>query len=288
MIDFRFQIGPHYWVSPSPRSSSRYPQDGVSHTQWPLRIYGHAIRPLQCTVYFPITHEFGVSNSLAQIRHCLFDNILVYSRNWDEHLQHVRVVLELLRKHQLFVKLKKCKFGRVELDYLGHIISDEGVKIDQTKIEAMLSWPAPTTVTELRGFLGLTGYYRKFVKDYRVIARPLTNLLKKNKFEWSGSAEVAFQSLKSAMTSTPTLALPDFTVSFIIQSDASGDGIGVVLTQNDRLVVFMSRSLGVTNRNWSTYAREMLAIVIAIRTWRLYLLGHRFTIQTYQKVCVSC
>lgn len=108
-----------------------------------------------------------------------FDDILVYSRTWEEHLEHVQIVMRILQQHQLFVKLKKCEFGKFELEYLGHIISGTGVKVDQGKIQAMLDWPLPTTITELRGFLGLTGYYRKFVKDYGIIARPLTNLLKK-------------------------------------------------------------------------------------------------------------
>lgn len=212
-----------------------------------------------------------------------FDDILVYSRSWEDHLEHVRIVLQILEEQSLFAKLKKCVFGKSELEYLGHIISGDGVKVDQEKIRAMLDWPQPTTITELRGFLGLTGYYRKFVKNYGLIARPLTNLLKKGKFEWTAPAETAFVELKTAMTTTPTLAMPDFNTPFIIQTDASGEGIGAVLTQNGKPLAFMSRSLGVAKQSWSTYAREMLAIVIAIRTWRPYLLGRRFTIQTDQK-----
>lgn len=155
--------------------------------------------------------------------------------------------------------------------------------MDQTKVKAMMDWPVPTTVTELRGFLGLTGYYRKFVRDYGVIARPLTNLLRKGQFAWGEEAENAFNELKKAMTSTPTLALPDFSAPFIIQTDAFGEGIGAVLSQNGQPIAYMSRSLGVTKKSWSTYAREMLAIVVAIRTWRPYLLGRHFTIQTDQR-----
>lgn len=168
----------------------------------------------------------------------------------------------------------------MELEYLGHIISGACVKVDQSKIKAMLDWPSLTTITELRGFLGLTGYYRNFFQDYGIIARPLTNLLKKGKFEWTTEAEEAFGKLKTAMTTTPTLALPDFSSPFVIQTDASVDGIGAILAQNGKPIAFMSRSLGVQKRSWSTYAREMLAIVIEIRTWRPYLMGRRFTIQT--------
>lgn len=133
------------------------------------------------------------------------------------------------------------------------------------------------------GFLGLTGYYRKFVQNYGVIARPLTNLLKTGKFEWSTDVDATFACLKAAMTKMPMLALPDFTSPFIIQTDASGEGLGAVLTQNGRPIAYMSRSLRVVKQSWSTYAREMLAIVVAVRTWRPHLLGRHFTIQTDQK-----
>lgn len=212
-----------------------------------------------------------------------FDDILIYSRSMAEHLQHVHEVFQLLRQHQLAVKFKKCEFGQEELEYLGHIISSVGVKVDRAKIAAMLDWPQPTTVTELRGFLGLTGYYPKFVRNYDIIARPLTNLQRKGQFSWSPEAEEAFKNLKTALTTTPTLAMPDFSIPFVIQTDASGEGIGAVLSQNDRPIAFMSRTLGVSKQSWSTYAREMLAIVIAIRVWRPYIIGRRFIIQTDQR-----
>lgn len=212
-----------------------------------------------------------------------FDDILIYSASWLEHLQHVREVLTLLRQHKLAVKHKKCEFGQEELEYLGHIISRAGVKVDRAKIAAMLDWPQPTTITELRGFLGLTGYYRKFVRDYGLIARPLTNLLRKGTFAWSEIATEAFSKLKQALTTTPTLALPDFSLPFVIQTDASGEGICAVLSQNEKPIAFMSRTLGVSKQSWSTYAREMLAIVVAIRTWKPYIIGRRFIIQTDQR-----
>ncbi|KAL6347245.1 hypothetical protein AAG906_013681 [Vitis piasezkii] len=200
-----------------------------------------------------------------------FDDILVYSSSWQEHLQHVKTIFELLRQHQLFVKFKKCEFGKHELEYLGHIISADGVKVDQSKIQAMLDWPRPTTVTELRAFLGLTGYYRKFVHNYGIIARALTNLLKKGKFQWDEAAKKAFENLKAAMTTTPTLALPDFSSPFVIQTDASGDGIGAVLSQNGRPIAFMSRALGVSKQSLSTYARE-------ISKWMSKLVGYDYEI----------
>lgn len=212
-----------------------------------------------------------------------FDDILIYSPTWEFHLQHVREVFSMIQKHHLSVKFKKCEFGKRELEYLGHIISSTGVNVDQSNVRAMTALPVPTTVTELRGFLGLTGYCRKFVRDYGLIARPLTNLLRKGKFVWDYDADQAFNNLKTAMTTTPTLALPDFSKPFVIKTDASGEGIGAVLSQQGQPIAFMSRSLGVLKKAWSTYAHEMLAIIVAICTWRPYLLGRKFTIQTDQR-----
>ena len=140
----------------------------------------------------------------------------------------MKTALEVLRKHQFFIKAKKCAFGLHELEYLGHIVTAKGVKVDMGKIEAMVAWPCPTNISELRGFLGLTGYYRKLVKNYGIIARPLTNLLKKGQFGWNDEAEAAFLALTRAMTTTPTLAIPNFDDSFTIEADASGKGIGAV------------------------------------------------------------
>jgi hypothetical protein len=147
----------------------------------------------------------------------------------------------------------------------------------------MLSWTRPTNISELRGFLGLTGYYRKFVRNYGILACPLTSLLRKGQFCWNDDAEAAFEALKTAMTSTPTLAMPNFAEVFVIESDASGDGIGAVLTQQGRPIAFMSRALGLSKHAWSTYAREMLAIVVVVQLWRPYLLGRKFVIQTDQR-----
>ncbi|XP_026384181.1 uncharacterized protein LOC113279725 [Papaver somniferum] len=150
-----------------------------------------------------------------------FDDILIYSKSMAEHLEHLKFTFSLLIQHQLYAKLSKCCFGQTSLEYLGHIISGEGVCADPNKITCMQSWPQPKTIKELRGFLGLTGYYRKFFKDYGAISKPLTDLLKKNSFLWSSSATHAFEKLKLEMTSTPILALPDFTKPFVVESDAS-------------------------------------------------------------------
>lgn len=135
---------------------------------------------------------------------------------------------------------------------------------DPSKIQVIKDWPMPKTVKELRGFLGLTGYYRRFVKGYGVMARPLTDLLKKDKFEWSGEATVAFEQLKAAMTTTPVLALPNFALEFVIETDACGLGIGAVLMQADHPLAYMSKALGSKHLTLSVYEKQMLEIVTAI------------------------
>ncbi|KAH9780314.1 hypothetical protein KPL71_008031 [Citrus sinensis] len=220
---------------------------------------------------------------LRQFILVFFYDILVYSPTWELHLTHVRKTLEILKKHSFFIKANKCDFGKHKLEYLGHILTNQGVKVDGKKIEAMVAWPQPTNTTELRGFLGLTGYYRKFVGNYGVLAHPLTNLLKKGNFKWDEDAVSAFTMLKQAMTTTPTLAMPNFNEPFTIETNASEDGIGAVLTQQGRPIAYMSRALGIAKRTWSIYAKAMLAIMEAIRTWRPYILGRKFFIQTDQR-----
>jgi hypothetical protein len=140
-------------------------------------------------------------------------------------------VLHLLSQHQLFLKQSKCAFGASKVEYLGHLVGKDGVRVDLKKIEAVKYWPHPKTLKSLRGFLGLTGYYRKFVKNYGKIVAPLTALLKKNSFTWTPAATQAFQTLKMAMCTTPVLALLDFTKTFVLECDASGKGIDDVLMQ---------------------------------------------------------
>lgn len=181
---------------------------------------------------------------LRQFILVFFDDILVYSKTWKDHLDHLRVTLQILRVENFFVEPSKCSFAQRQVEYLGHWISSEGVRVDENKVQAMKEWPKPTTVRELRGFLGLTGYYRKFVRSYGSIARPLTDLLKKGGFHWNEAAEKAFEALKHAMSSTPVLALPNFDADFTIETDASGIGIGAVLSQEGRPIAYISKGLG--------------------------------------------
>jgi hypothetical protein len=183
----------------------------------------------------------------------LFDNILIYSSSWAEHLQHVRAVFQALRTSKLALKQSKCTFGATSVAYLGHIITGEGVNMDPAKIEAVLAWPTPTTVRALGGFLALTGYYRKFIKDYGVVARPLTQLLKKEVFCWSPDAASAFTALKMALTHGPVLQLPNFDRRFIVNCEASGSGFGAVLHQDGGPIVFYSRPVAPRHAKLAAY-----------------------------------
>ena len=140
-----------------------------------------------------------------------FDDILIYSRTWEEHLQHIEAVLRILEEQQFYVKLSKCEFGLTEMLYLGRIIGVDGVRVHEEKIRAIRDWPEPRNVTKPRGFIGICTYYRKFVKSFSQLAAPLTDLTRKGAFSWLDTAQRAFDRLKEVMSSCPVLALPDFT-----------------------------------------------------------------------------
>ncbi|XP_042016453.1 uncharacterized protein LOC121764507 [Salvia splendens] len=179
------------------------------------------------------------------LRKCVivfFDDILIYSPTIELHSSHLEAVLELLHANNFFVKLSKCSFCSMSVEYLGHIIDEGHLKADPTKIQAMTAWPKPGMVRQLRGFLGLTGYYRRFVAHYAMIAAPLTDLLKKEAFRWSPEAEEAFAALKQAMTSAPVLQLPNFDLPFCVETDACDVGIGAVLMQRDHPIAFSVRN----------------------------------------------
>jgi len=181
-----------------------------------------------------------------------FDDILVYSRTKEDHLVHLQMVL---LHQQLYAKEVKCRFGCSEIEYLGHIISADGVRADPKKTASMLQWPVPKSLKSLRGFLGLTGYYRKFIKGYGIIAAPLTALLKKDSFIWNEEATQAFELLKQAVATPPVLILPDFEKPFIIECDASGLGVGAVLMQDHQPIAFFSKALKGKALHLSTYEK---------------------------------
>lgn len=227
---------------------------------------------------FQATMNAAFRSFLRKFVLIFFDDILVYSVDWQSHLAHLHEVLHILEKHQFFAKFSKCTFGVNKADYLGHIISKEGVAVDPSKITAILEWAIPNNLAALRGFLGLTGYYRRFVRNYALVAGPLTDLLKKDNFHWDATAQQAFDALKGAMTSLPVLVLPDFASLFEVTTDASSSAVGVVLSQNGYPIAFFSKKLCPRMQLASAYDREMFAIMEAVKKWRQYLLGRRFCI----------
>ena len=209
------------------------------------------------------------------------DDILVYSHSLAEHEVHLRQVLQILSDNHLKVKQSKCSFPQPQLAYLGHVISANGVATDEDKIVAVRNWITPTSVKELRSFLGLSGYYRKFVRNYGIICKPLTNLLRKGQlFVWTSVHEEAFVTLKSALISAPVLAMPDFQKQFVVETDASDKGIGAILMQSDHPIAFLSKALGPRTQGLSTYEKESLAIILAMEHWRSYLQHAEFVIRT--------
>jgi hypothetical protein len=188
----------------------------------------------------PGTFQGAMNTTLAPLlRKCVlvfFDDILVYSKTYEEHVEHLAAVFELLQQEHWHIKLAKCHFAQRSIAYLGHVISEAGVSTDSAKIEAVLNWPSPANVKELRSFLGLAGYYRKFVKYFAVITKPLTELLKKGVlFVWTSEHEVSFAAIKQALCSAPVLALPDFTKPFCIKTDACKTGVGLFCCKKDTL-----------------------------------------------------
>ena len=169
------------------------------------------------------------------------DDILVYSRDEQEHEQHLKIVLQTLREKKLYAKLSKCDFWLKEVSFLGHIVSAEGIRVDPAKIEAVVNLKPPRSVTEVRSFLGLVGYYRRFVKGFFVIAYPLTKLLRKRvKFEWLDKCQNSFEQLKGMLVEAPVLTQPTSRKEYTLYSDASGIGLGCVLMQDGKSVEFTS------------------------------------------------
>jgi hypothetical protein len=171
------------------------------------------------------------------------DDILIYSKTEEEHEQHLRMVLQVLREHQLYAKLSKCTFYQKQIHYLGHIVSEDGIAVDPEKIEAIKGWPTPKNISEVRSFMGLAGYYRRFIEGFSKIAHPITSLQKKGiKFEWTTKCEESFQHLKDLLTSAPILKIADPNEDFVVCTDACKEGLGGVLTQNGHVISMSQES----------------------------------------------
>lgn len=243
----------------------------------------------------PATFQRAMDNILRGLQgiHCLIylDDIIVFSSSLEEHLEKLRAVFDRLRQTNLKVQLDKSDFLRKEVAYLGHTITSEGLKPNNDKIHAILNYPIPRTLTEIRSFLGLIGYYRRFIKDFAKITNPLSSCLKKNKkIIIDDNFKNAFERCKELLTTAPLLQYPDFNKPFILTTDASNFALGAVLSQGspgqDKPVAYASRSLNDTEQKYSATEKELLAIVWAVKHFRPYLYGKRFTIYSDHRALV--
>ncbi|GJV51413.1 putative reverse transcriptase domain-containing protein [Tanacetum coccineum] len=202
----------------------------------------------------------------------------------EEHEEHLRTVLQILRQEKLYAKFSKCEFWLSKVAFLGHIVSAEGITMDPAKVEAITKWPRPTSVTEVRSFLGLAGYYRRFVEGFSRLALPLTKLMRKGeKFVWNEEREKSFEELKQRLVSSPILTLPSGSGGFQIYSDASKKGLGCVLMQHGKVIAYASRQLKPYEVNYPTHDLELAAVVFALKIWRHYLYGESCDIFTDHK-----
>ncbi|KAG7556876.1 Integrase catalytic core [Arabidopsis suecica] len=210
-----------------------------------------------------------------------FDDILIYSTCLADHLKHLEMVIKTLKAENLYANFKKCTFCTDQVVFLGFVVSSQGLKVDEEKIKAIQDWPTPTTIGHVRSFHGLASFYRRFVKDFSTIAAPLTSVIKKNvEFRWGQAQEDAFKLLKDSLTHAPVLVLPNFDKMFEIECDASGTGLGAVLTQGGKPVAYFSEKLNGAALNYPTYDKELYALVRSLETWQHYLLSKEFVIHT--------
>ncbi|GJP48243.1 hypothetical protein CLOM_g7544 [Closterium sp. NIES-68] len=250
--------------------------------------------------YEYLVMPFGLTNApatfQAEMNHILrplldecvvvyLDDILIYSRDMKQHVEHLRRVFEILRRERFYVKLSKSEFALEKVQFLGHLVSAQGVHVDPKKIEAVRTWKTPENVKELQQFLGFANYYNRFVPQYAKLAAPLTNLLKKNTpYKWETKHQEAVEQLKQALTSAPVLILPDPERDYVIEADASDQAVGAVLMQDQenglQPIAYLSKKLHGAELNYPIHDKEALAIIIAFKAWRCYLEGRKTTVYT--------
>ena len=210
-----------------------------------------------------------------------FDDILVFSNSLETHIDHLRQVLSVLRRDQLYVARQKCEWGVDSVLFLGYVVSRQGLSMDMSKVEAIRAWPSPTSISAVRSFHGLASFYRRFVAHFSTIMAPITECMKGTTFAWTPEAAAAFELIKIKLTTAPVLILPDFSEMFELHCDASKLGIGAVLSQQSRPVAFYSEKLSGARSRYSTYDVEFYAVVQSIRHWRHYLVHRDFVLFTY-------
>ena len=275
----------------------RLPDSDVPKTAFrtPEGLFQYKVLPMGLT-NAPSVFMAAMNRILRDLKFAIvyLDDILIYSKNPEEHVEHVRQVLERLSLHSYYAKLKKCDFFKTSIKFLGHIVSAEGVSPDPTKVEIVKTWPTPKTVNDIRAFLGLANYFRKFIHNYSIISAPLVNLTKGNvskrkskvtSIGWDDNCQTAFEDLKKALVEAPVLALPDFTkpfevTTFQVVTDASDYAIGAILVQDGRPIAYESKKLNGAQQNYHTTDRELLAVVHALEIWRCYLEGPKFQVIT--------
>jgi hypothetical protein len=228
-------------------------------------------------LYEYLVMSFGLTNAPAHFMYLLnsvfmpeldkfmvvfIDDILIYSENEEDHAEHLRVVLTRLREHKLYAKFSKCEFWLREVPFLGHVLSDGGIVVDPTKVQEVLDWKAPISMHEVQSFLGLAGYYRRFILDFCKIAKSMTRLLQKDtSFVWTPECDAAFHKLRTLLTSAPVLVQPDIEKPFDVYCDASGTGLGGVLMQEGQVIAYTSHQL----RNYPTHDLELAAVVHTLK-----------------------
>jgi hypothetical protein len=199
----------------------------------------------------------------------VIDDILVYSETAEEHEEHLRIMLERLRQQKFYAKFCKCEFWMEKVAFLGHVLSAEGIVVDLSKVESITKCEQPLNVIDVRSFLGMEGYYQRFIENFSKIAKPMTELLKNNtKFEWSEVCEKSFQELKRRLITAPVLTLPDIKKDFVVYCDASRQGLRCVLMQEGKVVAYASRQLKKHKKNYPTHDLELAVVVHALKIWR--------------------
>ena len=253
----------------------------LGHFQWTVLPQGICNAPsaFQATMNRLFRHMLGKSVFIY------LDDILVASKSPEEHVQHLREVLQILKEHKLYANIQKCQFNLPEVNYLGHIVGRNGIRPDPQKIQVVQNWPQPRTVHEVRSFLGLCNFFRRFIKDYSTKAAGLNRLLQKDGCKWNTAAQQSFEGLKKALVNAPVMAVPDFDKPYELEvwTDASDSAVGAVLMQDGHPIAYESRKFSSAERNYHTTDRELLAIVHALRTWRCYLEGADFTVKCDHK-----
>jgi hypothetical protein len=251
------------------------------HFEWLVLPFGLTNAPasfmaLMQEIFQPFLDKFVI---------VFLDDILIYSKTLAEHKTHLCQVLTTLRQHQLYAKWEKCELIKQNVSFLGHIVSEKGVEMEKGKIQAIVDWPELQSAEDVRSFLGLAGYYRKFIKDFSKITAPLTDLLHNGvKFEWTRKHQEAFETLKKAIINGPILIHPDPNLPYVVATDASGYAIGAMLGQDQgkgiQPIAFLSKKMLPAERNYPVHEQELLAIICALKEWRHYLHGSKFKVLT--------